>query len=402
MAITPNLQRAVTGGIPGDISGDPMKRYIPRRRDLNMPVELIRNMHSNRMRITIPADPREGVGLYLPEEAGEGGPFYPSIKSPATTWADDRIEVGGTLEKFDGDTDPSPVIPGRSDKTPGVIMLGGNTPKILTAPAVVTFTDLGWSPGTTAEYRLLFLKTTGENEAYTAKTSAQISATLIDWKDTDGYTYFPLGWIQARQVTRKDTSGAEHTYNEIMTITWPCTQWLLSIGSGGGGVVPVKITGLHPETPRGTPNEDHDYMFQGDIYENGTKNPATLTNQTIRQMNNAAEDYSYVSNTFLLACPIVETWSYGGGPSWTPITETVYEVDSRGRMPVMVQIASLVSGSTYLVNVYGNGVGNPATETNKTLTIVQIAAGTVLPANMYLQAIPVGDRYEAVLPGGLL
>ena len=60
--------------------------------------------------------------------------------------------------------------------------------------------------------------------------------------------------------------------------------WVMQSVATGGGGVPVRITGIHPDSPI----DDNVRMFIGDVYGNGSQEEATEEDVTIRILNLAA------------------------------------------------------------------------------------------------------------------
>lgn len=87
-----------------------------------------------------------------------------------------------------------------------------------------------------------------------------------------------------------------------------------------GSVVPVYITGVHPDSP-GDASTDH--MFVGDIYSDGTwSHTPTESGVTVRVMGIAPKISSYPS-IYMLGVGIKQQWT---GDSGDIHDETVYEV----------------------------------------------------------------------------
>ena len=91
-------------------------------------------------------------------------------------------------------------------------------------------------------------------------------------------------------------------------------------GGTSTSAVPVRITGVHPDSPVGAGDVR---MFRGDVYPDGSGESASTTAATIRVMGLAANiaDYSTLPQ---IATPISQTWTKA---DTTEITETVYEVN---------------------------------------------------------------------------
>ena len=91
-------------------------------------------------------------------------------------------------------------------------------------------------------------------------------------------------------------------------------------GGTSTSAVPVRITGVHPNSPVGAGDVR---MFVGDAYADGSDASASTDDVTIKVMGLAVNISSYTSLP-QLATPISQTWTKA---DTTEITETVYEVN---------------------------------------------------------------------------
>ena len=79
--------------------------------------------------------------------------------------------------------------------------------------------------------------------------------------------------------------------------------WVLQVVGSGGGV-PVRITGVHPDSPTGTSDVR---IFRGDAYANGSETTASTEDITIRIMGLAANVAEYPTGPGI-ATPISQSW----------------------------------------------------------------------------------------------
>ena len=93
-----------------------------------------------------------------------------------------------------------------------------------------------------------------------------------------------------------------------------------TISKGGGGGVPVRITGIHPDSPTG---ESSVYIFRGDAYAKGSEAAASTEDITIRIMGLAAGVAEYPTGPGI-ATPINQSWTNAIS---VVVTEIVYELD---------------------------------------------------------------------------
>lgn len=185
--------------------------------------------------------------------------------------------------------------------------------------------------------------------------------------------------------------AGKHTVRNNTLVVLPDSK---TIGKGGGGGAPVRITGVHPDSPTTGVR-----MFQGDAYANGTEEDASAEDVTIRIMD-IAEDVETFPSRGLIATPISETWTLAEVDAETGLatrTETVYEVSYETLTTVPVVITS-GSGTSYICDVYAHGVGVAPTIIGATFRALglgvddEIQIGSQFEANLY------GNEYTKTFP----
>ena len=126
-------------------------------------------------------------------------------------------------------------------------------------------------------------------------------------------------WDVLDELKRSAVTKANGATVRNNTLTIP--ERPRTISKGGGGGVPVRIVGFHPDSPTG---DDNVRIFRGKAYANGSAAPASTEDITIRIMGLAAGAGFDAPADPCIATPINQSWTNGVG---TVITEIVYEVD---------------------------------------------------------------------------